>query len=55
MSAVSEVRTRRDDTVRSVDRALSILQVVAQHGALGVSAIAQAVGEHKSTVLSGVP
>jgi DNA-binding IclR family transcriptional regulator len=50
MSAVNEVPARRDETVRSVDRALSILQVVAQHGALGVSEIAQAVGVHKSTV-----
>jgi len=46
---VSEQTGRRDDNVRSVDRALSILQVVAQHGVLGVTEIAKAVGVHKST------
>lgn len=39
----------RDDIVRSVDRALSILQVLAQRGPLGVSEVAQEVGIHKST------
>jgi DNA-binding IclR family transcriptional regulator len=46
---VSEQRDRRDESVRSVDRALSILQVVAQRGVLGVTDIAKAVGVHKST------
>lgn len=40
---------RRDDNVRSVDRAISILQVLARRGSLGVSEIAKAVGVHKST------
>ncbi len=40
---------RRDDNVRSVDRAISILQVLAGRGPLGVSEIAKAVGVHKST------
>lgn len=49
LASVDEPAGRRDDTVRSVDRALSILQVVAQRGSLGVSDIAKAVGIHKST------
>jgi IclR family acetate operon transcriptional repressor len=44
-----DVRNGRDDAVRSVDRALSILQVIAQGGPMGVTEIALAVGVHKST------
>ncbi|CAN5879126.1 IclR family transcriptional regulator [soil metagenome] len=40
----------RDETIRSVDRALSVLQVIAEGGAAGVSEIAEATGTHKSTV-----
>lgn len=40
----------REDTVRSVDRALTVLQVLAERGPVGVSEIAQATGTHKSTV-----
>lgn len=43
-------RRARDHAVRSVDRAVSILQVLGERGELGVSEIAEAVGVHKSTV-----
>ncbi|MGD9530177.1 IclR family transcriptional regulator [Pseudonocardia sp.] len=49
MADGADVRTGRDDAVRSVDRALSILQVIARSGPMGVSEIALAVGVHKST------
>jgi IclR family acetate operon transcriptional repressor len=44
-----DVRNGRDDAVRSVDRALSILQVIGRGGPMGVTEIALAVGVHKST------
>lgn len=40
----------REESVRSVDRALSILQVIAEQGTVGVSQIARATRIHKSTV-----
>jgi IclR family transcriptional regulator, acetate operon repressor len=40
----------RDTTVRSVNRALSILQVLARTGPVGVTRIAEELGIHKSTV-----
>jgi IclR family acetate operon transcriptional repressor len=42
-------RAGRDDGVRSVDRALTILQSIARHGELPMTEIAAAVGVHKST------
>lgn len=47
---MSAERVGRDETIRSVDRALSVLQVIAAEGAAGVSDIAEATGTHKSTV-----
>lgn len=41
--------TARDDGVRSVDRALTILQAIARHGELPMTEIATAAGVHKST------
>lgn len=41
---------KRDTSVQSVHRAISILQVLALHGAAGVTKIAAEVGVHKSTV-----
>lgn len=49
LPVVPRPRTPRDDTVRSVDRALSILQVIGTEGSIGVSEIAVAVDVHKST------
>jgi IclR family transcriptional regulator, acetate operon repressor len=43
-------RGARDNSVHSVDRAISILQVLARHGAAGVTEIAAEVDVHKSTV-----
>jgi DNA-binding IclR family transcriptional regulator len=40
----------RDNAVQSVDRAVSILQVIAQHGAAGVTEISTSLNVHKSTV-----
>lgn len=40
----------RDHSVQSVDRAVSILQVLAARGPSGVTEIAESVGIHKSTV-----
>jgi DNA-binding IclR family transcriptional regulator len=40
----------RDNSVHSVDRAISILQVLARHGAVGVTDIAAELSVHKSTV-----
>lgn len=40
----------RDTSVQSVHRAISILQVLATHGAAGVTEIATELGVHKSTV-----
>lgn len=39
----------RDESVRSVDRALSILQAIARHGELGLTEIARELDIHKST------
>ena len=49
-SEVSNGRAVRDNAVQSVDRAISILQVIAQTGAAGVTEISNALGVHKSTV-----
>jgi DNA-binding IclR family transcriptional regulator len=43
-------RRPRDTAVQSVDRAVSILQVLAAHGPAGVTEIAEELGVHKSTV-----
>jgi IclR family acetate operon transcriptional repressor len=43
-------RAERDGSVQSVDRAISILQVLARHGAVGVTEIARELAVHKSTV-----
>src|SRR5436190_20331091 len=43
-------RAERDGSVQSVDRAISILQVLARHGAIGVTEIARELAVHKSTV-----
>lgn len=40
----------RDNSVRSVHRAISVLQVLARGGATGVTEIAAELGVHKSTV-----
>jgi IclR family acetate operon transcriptional repressor len=40
----------RDSSVQSVDRAISVLQVLARHGDLGVTEISSALDVHKSTV-----
>lgn len=40
---------RRDAAVQSVDRAVSILQLIAERGAAGVTEISQELGVHKST------
>ncbi|MEO7069211.1 MAG: IclR family transcriptional regulator [Nostocoides sp.] len=39
----------RGTTVQSVDRAVSILELLAQHGTAGVTALAGQLGVHKST------
>ena len=41
---------KRDMSVHSVNRAISILQVLARHGALTVTEIATELGVHKSTI-----
>lgn len=43
-------RAERDTSVQSVDRAISILQVLARHGAARVTEIAGELAVHKSTV-----
>ncbi len=43
-------RATRDDSVRSVDRAVSILQVIAARGESGITDVAAEIGVHKSTV-----
>ena len=43
-------RVVRDNSVHSVDRAISILQVLARHGSAGVTEIAGELDVHKSTV-----
>lgn len=43
-------RGMRDNSVHSVDRAISILQVLARHGAAGVTEIATELDVHKSTI-----
>jgi len=43
-------RVERNGSVQSVDRAISILQVLARHGAAGVTEIAGELAVHKSTV-----
>jgi IclR family acetate operon transcriptional repressor len=40
----------RDGSVQSVDRAISILQVLARHGSAGVTEIGGELGVHRSTV-----
>jgi IclR family acetate operon transcriptional repressor len=40
----------RDGAVQSVDRAISVLQVLARHGDLGVTEISNELAIHKSTV-----
>jgi DNA-binding IclR family transcriptional regulator len=40
----------RSTSVHSVDRAISVLQVLARHGAAGVTEISKELGIHKSTV-----
>lgn len=42
--------TARDNSVQSVDRAISVLQVLARRGVLGVTEIAHELDVHKSTV-----
>ena len=41
---------RSDKGVQSVERALKVLEILAQHGEVGVSALAAEVGIHKSSV-----
>jgi DNA-binding IclR family transcriptional regulator len=43
-------RAERNGSVQSVDRAISILQMLAGHGAAGVTEIARELAVHKSTV-----
>lgn len=43
------MRNSGESTVQSVDRAVSILELLAEHGALGVSALARHLDVHKST------
>ncbi len=50
MCIVVNGRGARDNSVHSVDRAISILQVLARHGAAGVTEIATELDVHKSTV-----
>jgi IclR family transcriptional regulator, acetate operon repressor len=40
---------RESGTVQSVDRAVTILELLAVHGSAGVSQLARALGVHKST------
>src|SRR3712207_9425087 len=47
---MQDSRTARDNSVQSVDRAISILQVLARHGTASVTEIAGELGLHKSTV-----
>ncbi|MET0451348.1 MAG: IclR family transcriptional regulator [Mycobacterium sp.] len=47
---MSDNRGVRDNAVQSVDRAISILQVIARLGAAGVTEISTTLGVHKSTV-----
>lgn len=47
---MQDTRTPRDNSVQSVDRAISILQVLARHGTASVTEIAGELGLHKSTV-----
>jgi IclR family transcriptional regulator, acetate operon repressor len=48
-SAMQDNRAPRDNSVQAVDRAISILQVLARQGAAGVTEIAGELGMHKST------
>lgn len=48
--AMSNTSEPRSTTVHSVDRAISVLQVLARRGAIGVTQISQELGVHKSTV-----
>ncbi len=43
------MRNNGESTVQSVDRAVTILELLAQHGAVGVTALAAELGVHKST------
>lgn len=45
----SEVGEAIGGTVQSVDRAITVLELLAQHGTLGVTAAAKELGVHKST------
>jgi DNA-binding IclR family transcriptional regulator len=49
MAAVSEVETASGASVQSVDRALTILEMLAREGEAGVTEIAHDLGVHKST------
>jgi DNA-binding IclR family transcriptional regulator len=46
---MQDSRAQRDNSVQAVDRAISILQVLARQGAAGVTEIAGELGMHKST------
>ena len=48
--AMTNNRAERNYSVQSVDRAISILQVLARQGAAGVTEIAKELAVHKSTV-----
>lgn len=51
MTDPSEPSTSRSGAaVQSVDRALQVLEIIARHGSAGVTAIADELGVHKSTV-----
>ena len=43
------MRNKGESTVQSVDRAVTILELLAEHGTLGVSALARHLDVHKST------
>lgn len=43
------MRNKTESTVQSVDRAVTILELLAEHGSLGVSALARQLDVHKST------
>src|SRR4029078_3641920 len=51
MSAVSESEAGAGASVQSVDRALTILEMLAREGEAGVTEIAGELGVHKSTAL----
>ena len=45
----NSLAAERGSTVQSVDRAVTILELLAQHGTAGVTALAAELGVHKST------